>query len=387
MGSRWVRQACRVVALTATATLSWTAPTWPAERPAGRVLPAAKAAFPAAEARPTVLRGVYMPPGRLLRGIGEGEWRALSRAGLNAIVVDVRDDRGKVTLRPWETGDDTARGEREGSAPRVVVRQARAHGMVPVARIVALRDETTGPDRPQLFLLGGGGEPWVGPAGERWLDPRSSAVRTYLAYLARMAADAGFAEIHLDYVRFPSEGGGRGLARPGAAERVAAIQQLVAGVREALEGTGATLSVAIFGQACSVPGDMGIGQQCEAMASAADVLAPMVYPSHFGPGVFGIPVPEREPARTVALALAATGQRVGRARVRPWLQAFSLRVTYGPVELAAQIEAAEQAGTAGWFLWNPSGRYPYLAAATTLVRESPGMVPSRAAVTGGWSRP
>ena len=88
--------------------------------------------------------------------------------------------------------------------------------------------------------------------------------------------------------------------------------------------------------------------------------------------------PERCPGPVVEQTLSRTARRVVSERVRPWLQAFSLQVAYGPVELAAQIRAAEAAGTAGWFLWNPRGLYPDLEAAM-------GVAGEKAVADGYWS--
>jgi hypothetical protein len=49
------------------------------------------------------------------------------------------------------------------------------------------------------------------------------------------------------------------------------------------------------------------------------------------------------------------------ARVRPWLQdfkdyAFDRRI-FGVSEVQAQIRGSEEAGGAGWMLWNPRNDY------------------------------
>ena len=70
-------------------------------------------------------------------------------------------------------------------------------------------------------------------------------------------------------------------------------------------------------------------------------------------------------ALTDALARA---QEVGldpveaRLRIRPWFQAFTLgSPAYGPLEIRAQIRAAETLGWDSWMLWNPLARYPEAA--------------------------
>jgi hypothetical protein len=45
------------------------------------------------------------------------------------------------------------------------------------------------------------------------------------------------------------------------------------------------------------------------------------------------------------------------ARVVPWLQDFSLRVTYGPKEVCAQIDGAKAESVSEWILWDPNVTY------------------------------
>jgi hypothetical protein len=98
------------------------------------------------------------------------------------------------------------------------------------------------------------------------------------------------------------------------------------------------------------------------MAPATDVLLPMVYPSHYPRGSFGIAHPNADPYHTVLTALrhAVRRNRVieNAASIRPWLQDFTLgRPPYGPAHVRAQIRAVYDAGLTEWVLWNASSRY------------------------------
>ena len=122
----------------------------------------------------------------------------------------------------------------------------------------------------------------------------------------------------------------------------------------------------------------------------------MVYPSHYGPYNYDIPVPDAQPYETVLAAMQAsrktlagieteTGSVSGndpwavetvsgneiaalqpldgiRAKVRPWLQDFTAswvagHISYGPEQIRAQIQAVYDAGYEEWILWNASNRY------------------------------
>ena len=114
----------------------------------------------------------------------------------------------------------------------------------------------------------------------------------------------------------------------------------------------------MFGIAAAA-GD-SIAQDVPAMARVVDYLAPMLYPSHWGPGMYRVDNPIKEPAAIITKSLADF-QRVTEGtgvRFLPWLQDFTLYgVPYGPVEVKAQIDAAAALGVKGFLLWNPNVRY------------------------------
>ncbi len=80
----------------------------------------------------------------------------------------------------------------------------------------------------------------------------------------------------------------------------------------------------------------------------------MLYPSHYNKPEYGIADPEKEPYKTVSVSLNDAKRRIKGtgAKLRPWLQDFTLRVPYTPAEVRAQIEAVEDAGVDEWLLWN-----------------------------------
>jgi hypothetical protein len=96
------------------------------------------------------------------------------------------------------------------------------------------------------------------------------------------------------------------------------------------------------------------------MARVVDYLAPMIYPSHWGPGQYRVDSPIHEPYEITKRSLADF-QRVTAGtgvRILPWMQDFTLfGVPYGPAEVKAQIDAAAELGITGFLLWNPNVHY------------------------------
>jgi hypothetical protein len=152
-------------------------------------------------------------------------------------------------------------------------------------------------------------------------------------------------------------------ARAGRTAREA-IEGFVAASRIALAGFGVPITADVFGRVITSPDDSGIGQQWDGMLGVTDVLLPMVYPSLYGAGSFGIPDPAAAPYTLVRTALDSAVARTARApsggaTIRPWLQAFSLGgAVYGPQQLLDQLRAVEDAGLTEWLFWNPDAIYP-----------------------------
>ncbi len=48
------------------------------------------------------------------------------------------------------------------------------------------------------------------------------------------------------------------------------------------------------------------------------------------------------------------------AKLRPWLQAFTLRHTYRDAQVQAQIDALTDHGVKSYLLWDPSNQYDAL---------------------------
>jgi hypothetical protein len=117
------------------------------------------------------------------------------------------------------------------------------------------------------------------------------------------------------------------------------------------------VSVDVFG--LSATRDLGIGQLPRRVSTYADAVYPMVYPSHYNSGEYGIDQPDDRPGVVVSRSLADFRRALeGRkTRLTPWLQDFSLGRTYTLQDVQLQIAAAKAHHTNGFLLWNPEGVY------------------------------
>ena len=103
------------------------------------------------------------------------------------------------------------------------------------------------------------------------------------------------------------------------------------------------------------------------MAREVDYIAPMVYPSHWGPCEYDVADPNGQPyeivlASTAGLRAAVRGTG---ARVVKWLQDFSYGLDYSSAEVRAQIRASRDAGVNKFILWDAAVKYTADALAAT----------------------
>lgn len=289
---------------------------------------------------------------------------------INAFVIDVKDVRGFITYRSSipiavEIGANRlvrARNVRE----RLAILEE--HGIHPIARIVVAKDTMLANHKPGWAVRDPDGGIWHDRFGDPWVDAYCDSVWMYAADIAAEAVLMGFREIQFDYVRFPDEPAENleraifNWRRPGESRRAGIRRNLELAARR-VRALGVPFTADVFGLATSARNDLGIGQYWEDVLRTTDVVLPMVYPSHYHAGAYGISFPNAEPYETVRRALVDGIERAaaveGAAKIRPFLQSFSIRrVRYTATEVRAEIQAVEDVGLTDWVLWNASGRYP-----------------------------
>jgi hypothetical protein len=315
---------------------------------------------PVAHAYPREVRGVHVT--MALAGLDGkiDEYVALKGYGLNTLEVDVKDENGKVGFVSSEL-PELAR-EIGAAQPyydvQSVVGKVHAAGMYLVGRVVVYEDPTLSAARPDLAVLRPDGSRWLNNGGLGWTNPYDKRVWRYVVAIGRAAAKAGFDEIQFDYVRFPSDGDlSQIVYRHKRSEpKGTTIASFLRYASGQLHPLGVRVSADVFGLAATH--DLGIGQVPKRIAPYLDAIYPMVYPSHFGSGEYGITEPDAYPGRTVARSLLDFRRQLkGKTTLIPWLQDFSLGRPYTVVEVTDQIAAARRQHARGFMLWNPEGLY------------------------------
>ena len=288
----------------------------------------------------------------------------IDKSKLSALVIDVKGDRG---LIPYPSAVPLAAkigALKVRTVPdlKELVASLKAKSIFLIARIVTFKDDLLAVSHPQWAIKFGGGI-WKDREGLAWIDPYRREAWDYVLSIAEEAAAAGFDEIQFDYIRFP-DAVGLVFAQPtDEASRVGTIVDFLKEARRRLVPYNVFLAMDSFGYVCWNQNDTGIGQRIEDIATVAEVVSPMLYPSGFQFGIPGYRNPVQAPYEIVYKSLEECKRRTAgtQVRYRPWLQAFTDYAfggkAFGADEIGKQTKAARDADTDGWMLWNPRNVY------------------------------
>jgi len=341
--------------------------------------PALAGGHPTTPALDSAIRGLVPVRGLYLYRFAPQSWKRVHHliaiadsTEINAFVIDVKDEFGL----NFHSADTLLR-RNEGKQVKVASLQAvvdtvRAHGILPIARIVVFKDSVTAQRNPAHTIRRPDGTPWRDKKGLMWVNPYASAIWEYNFRVAEEAARMGFGEIQFDYIRFPEpykslppqvfpESNNRGKPQ--------ALADFLAAAKKRIDKFGIRTTADVFGLVTTVGGPLEVGQLWEPLAKSVDVMLPMTYPSHYPHGSFGIERPNAQPYDVVHIAVSRARERNEKIglkgeRVRPWIQAFTLGAPrYGPHEIEEQKRAVYDSGFDGWVLWEPGSRYDPLVPA------------------------
>ncbi len=293
---------------------------------------------------------------------------------INTMVIDIKDDTGKITFQM----DSPLAKEIEATTNTIkdiesFVKDLKSRDIYLIARIVAFKDPYLADKRKELAIRRQDGSIYLDNNGEGWVNPYNHEVWEYLIEVASQAAAVGFDEVQFDYIRF-STGGDIAKADFGKEAEEKSKEDIILEFTkyayEKLKPLGIYVSADVYGTIISSSIDAGlVGQNYVEMAKYLDYICPMIYPSHFGEGNYGIEYPDLEPANIIRKALTASKEKLDqipkdehRAIVRPWLQDFTAtwikpHMEYGGDELREQIEGVYSAGYDEWLIWNAACRY------------------------------
>lgn len=313
----------------------------------------------------------------------------IDKTEINAVVIDVKDDNGRISYAV-----DSPLVTEYGSVKKFIpdmdglMAKLKAHHIYTIARVVAFRDPYLAEKRPDLSLKLANGTTYRDNKGLAWINPYKKETWDYLVEVGIQAHKTGFDEVQFDYIRFSTEKGIRDVVYDDAdtqgRSKTDIISEFVDYAYKKLSKEGVHVAADVFGTIIGGGVDSdNVGQSYGDMAKHLDYICPMIYPSHYEDGNFGVQYPDTQPYDIISAALQKSkedlksheGESSRQAVVRPWLQDFTASwldhyIHYGDKEVRQQIQAVYDAGYDEWLLWSAANKYNWGALKTPEEAES-----------------
>jgi len=303
--------------------------------------------------------------GAASKKIREAALEAIKTNRMNALVIDVKGDRGFI---PFKVNIPLA--DEIGAQKPILIKDMPAlvaglkeKGLYLIARIVVFKDDPLAAAKPQ-WAVKMGGAVFRDREKLRWVDPFRREVWDYNIAIAKAAAELGFDEVQFDYVRCPDKKGVVFSQPNNMANRTKAVAGFLKAAHEALTPYNVMVAADIFGYVFWNLDDTGIGQTVGDAVNSVDVVCPMLYPSGYHLGIPKYRNPVQHSYEIVYLSLKRAQERTGVPPrcFRPWLQAFRDYAFRGgdfkEERMRLQIKAADDFGASGFMFWNPRNLYP-----------------------------
>jgi len=302
-------------------------------------------------------RGFWITPYYMHRLGAERIAKMMLRNHLNAVVLDTKDDLGRV-LWPSKVPLSLKQQQLLLPNPKQTLQTFHKHGIYVIARMVTFKDSRLPYIRPDLSARIGPRARRLLSAGANWLDAYSAEVQDYIVDLTLELQELGFDEIQFDYIRFPKglvSRIGTWLHNRDNIDRATLIRGFLERVDRALT---IPISVDVYGLTTLVDGDpRQLGQSIEEMARHIDAISPMMYANGMDTYFKNNKVTEHV-YNLINCGLWRARGKAPQIVLRPYLQAYPNNVEhfFGPDFISRQLDAAERAGSDGFLFWNPGMR-------------------------------
>lgn len=173
--------------------------------------------------------------------------------------------------------------------------------------------------------------------------------------LIEEAIKMGASQVQLDYIRYKP-------TQPPSAQNAQNVLKVIQWFKQRLKAQNIPLQIDVFGISSFGPSRY-IGQDIRAFANTINALCPMLYPSHFEP----YKLHSIQPYETIYKSINSIKRQLGNQipfKIYTYIEMFNYRYKFSEGNslgyIQAQIDAARDAGTNGWYAWSANNYYDRL---------------------------
>lgn len=324
---------------------------------------------------PVKVKGIYVTGPRAGTAMYMSELvHLVETTELNAMVIDIKNDSGEITYKMEQPlVQEMNAGVNYIPNIKELIKELKEKDIYLIARVVAFKDPILAENKPEYCLKKKDGTIFRDKDGHGWVNPYKKEVWDYIISVSKEAVELGFHEIQFDYIRFSTDSGMKEVDFGNDAKdktKMEIITEFTKYASEQLKPLGVYVSADVYGTIIDSKVDAEIvGQNYVEMSKYLDYICPMIYPSHYADGAYGIEHPDLEPYELIHSALNKSKAALkelddskNKAKVRSWLQDFTAKwirhyQSYGPEEIREQIHGVYDAGYEEWILWNGNTNY------------------------------
>ncbi|WP_419241409.1 putative glycoside hydrolase [Cardinium endosymbiont of Nabis limbatus] len=298
----------------------------------------------------------------------------IKKHGMNAVVIDFKDDFGCITYNTQVKMARAAKAIRpilDIKAIRTLADELNIHL---IARLVLFKDEKLYCYANHRYALWDKkrNTPWAHFIKNRkgklvqqeyWVNLFSPEVWAYNLQIAQELQSLGVDEIQFDYIRLPSDGPLHTISCRYNSYEMRAVDALESFLRRAREVLTVPISVNVFGYNGWFLTN-ALGQNIQRLALYVDALSPMTYPSHYHAAFLGaIPYLKKANVLYKVGSDRAAFYTKEQTFIRQYIQAFLLGSERNFSEetycnyMKAQIAGVYGSKGSGFLLWNTSNNY------------------------------
>ncbi len=317
------------------------------------------------------LRGIYVGASdNILNKV-----RKAKNLNINAVVIDIKNDDGEITCN---LDNPKIKYTPYIKNIKPLLRKLQSMGFYTIARIVTFKDKFISGFTDNKFAIKNKNETiYVDEEKMSWINPYDKKVWKYLGEIAEATAKLGFNEIQFDYIRLPQY---KSLEKTSISQELRTksktqiINEFLDFIIPKIHAYGVKISADVFG--CIIPESLKqsasssekLGQNYINIAEKVDYICPMIYPSHWPAGSFGVKKPDINPGKIVQYAMQYSNKALKdkKNKARPWIQAFTATwlkkaywKKYKSQELQEQVNALRMLGIRQFCFWNPTTKYEF----------------------------
>ncbi len=308
------------------------------------------------------VNGIYLPAHKTTARHLNLMLPYMKKAGLNAIVVDLKDDFGNLVYNSSLSIAKEAGAIRPIIPVKKLADYCKSNNLRFIARLVVFKDK-------KLFFYKNKKYAYRRTdyqniawqfLREYWVDAYSEDIWDYNIAIAKELEILGVDEIQFDYIRFPSDGPRhliRSMFQPG--EDSLKPETLSDFLQRADKQINIPIGIDVYGFNAWYRAGAVIGQDVSMLAEHVQVVSPMYYPSHFGNRWY-MKGPRSQRSYRILYdgSVRALNIVQGKAEIRPYIQAFRLLApTYGADYIQNQVHGVNKADATGYYFWNAAGKY------------------------------